>query len=244
MANEKEMPVILVNDAFGDFTEQFVDFLQTLDQQCVFLFDEFEKSFDESDQESLLSVLDGAEITKSLFLFVANDRYRINEFMFNRPGRIYYRFEFSGLQSDFIREFIEDNLKDSSKIESCFQLCVAFQKLNFDMLKAVVEEINRYGEQPAEAIKLLNVELNYNENRYNIFLLENETETIVMEDRWFCPLDSTTYVKLKGDNHDYFLSPDKLININSVDDIFIYNSDGKIFKAEKALNIKFNFNAF
>jgi hypothetical protein len=76
--------------------------------------------------------------------------------MRNRPGRIFYAIDFSGLDVDFIREYCEDNLKNKDHIDSVCKASFMFSQFNFDMLKALVEEMNRYGENAHEAMALLN----------------------------------------------------------------------------------------
>jgi hypothetical protein len=78
--------------------------------------------------------------------------------MRNRPGRIFYMLEFKGLDQEFIREYCTDNLRDASlkNIDQICQTAGLFSQFNFDMLKALVEEMNRYNETPREAMKMLN----------------------------------------------------------------------------------------
>jgi hypothetical protein len=76
--------------------------------------------------------------------------------MRNRPGRIFYMIDFSGLDTAFVREYCEDNLNNKEHINSVCNISTIFNQFNFDMLKAMVEDMNRYGETPQEVIKLLN----------------------------------------------------------------------------------------
>jgi hypothetical protein len=153
------IPTIIINQAWtGD---KFNKFLQDIEQPCVVLFDEFEKVYDSDDQEQALTLLDGVFPSKKLFIITCNDKWRVNEHMRNRPGRIYYMLEFKGLDAEFIREYCEDNLKAKEHIERIANISVMFDQFNFDMLKALVEEMNRYGETPAEALKMLNAKPEY-----------------------------------------------------------------------------------
>jgi hypothetical protein len=134
------------------------------------LFDEFEKTYREPEhQESLLTLLDGVYPSKKLFVLTSNDKYRIDQHMRNRPGRIYYMFEYGGLDPEFIREYCDDNLVNKSFTDSVIQFASTFSKFNFDSLKAMVEEMNRYNESAADVSRLLNVKPTFEENRqYNI----------------------------------------------------------------------------
>jgi hypothetical protein len=160
-AAEMGYPTILINSPFcGD---DFNSFLQAINQPCVVLFDEFEKTYQKDKQESILTLLDGVFPTKKLFVLTSNEKYRIDDNMKNRPGRIFYLLEFGGLDENFIREYCSDNLlpeyaKFTSDIAT---ISNRFDTFNFDMLKAFVEEINRYGDSPADLMSLLNAKPEY-----------------------------------------------------------------------------------
>ena len=55
-------------------------------------------------QDAILTLLDGVYPSTMLFLFTVNEKSKITKNMINRPGRIYYVLDFSGLDSDFIRQ--------------------------------------------------------------------------------------------------------------------------------------------
>lgn len=148
------IPTIVINAPWcGD---NFNSFMQTIDQNCVILFDEFEKVYDKEEQEAILTLLDGVYPSKKLFLLTCNDKWRVDQHMRNRPGRIFYMIDFKGLDTEFVREYCEDNLLDRTQIQAVCNISSVFSQFNFDMLKAMVEDMNRYGETPQEVIKLLN----------------------------------------------------------------------------------------
>ena len=90
-----DIPTIIINNNWtGDV---FNKFLQDIEQPCVILFDEFEKVYDDEDQEKALTLLDGVFPSRKLFVITCNDKWRVNEHMRNRPGRIYYMIDFKGL---------------------------------------------------------------------------------------------------------------------------------------------------
>lgn len=151
---EEKIPTIIISEAFKG--SDFNKFIQDIDQPSVVLFDEYEKIYDRDSQDAMLTLLDGVYFSKKLFILTCNDRYRINEHMRNRPGRIFYMLEFEGLDKDFIAEYCLDNLKRTDYTESVCKIATLFSKFNFDMLKALVEEMNRYNESPQNAMRLLN----------------------------------------------------------------------------------------
>jgi hypothetical protein len=170
---------------------QFNNFIASIDDACLVLFDEFEKVYDWDAQEELLTLLDGTVTTKKLVIFTSNDRYRINEHMVNRPGRIFYSIEYVGLEADFIREYCEENLNDKSQIESVLTLAEFVGEFNFDMLKALVEEMNRYKETVKEAIDFLNIDIGKSSSKsYDTLVTRNDIPLEVYQDQWSDPLKS------------------------------------------------------
>ena len=164
------IPTIVINSPFAG--DKFNSFLQSIDQPTVILFDEFEKVYPSEIQEQILTLLDGVFPSKKLFLLTCNDKYRVDSHMRNRPGRIYYMIDYKGLTADFIIEYCEDNLNNKEHIEKITQIASLFSEFNFDMLKAVVEEMNRYNETPEQVLKLLNAkpEFDNGTSKYNIEL--------------------------------------------------------------------------
>lgn len=156
---ESEMPVILINsEHFGD---NFNSFLSSITQPTVVLFDEFEKVYSKEGQEKILTLLDGTYQSQKLFLLTSNDKWNLNANMKNRPGRIFYLLEFSGLDESFIREYCEDRLHNQSKISDIVQVSGMFDQFNFDLLSSFVEEVNRYGENPIDLVRILNAKPEY-----------------------------------------------------------------------------------
>lgn len=153
-AYEIGIPTIIINAPWiGD---NFNSFIQSIQQSCIVLFDEFEKVYNREQQEHILTLLDGVFPTKKLFMLTCNDKGRVDFHLRNRPGRIFYMIEFEGLDVEFIKEYCEDVLIDKSHIEVICKISTLFSSFNFDILKAMVEEMNRYGETPQEVLKLLN----------------------------------------------------------------------------------------
>ena len=156
---KQNVPTIVVNAPWhGD---KFNTLIQSIQQPCIVMFDEFEKVYNSEEQEALLTLLDGIYSTKKLFLLTSNDKWRVDSHMRNRPGRIFYMVNFTGLDADFIREYCGDNLKNQKHTESIVNIASVFGAFNFDMLKALIEEMNRYNETPQEAMRILNVKAEF-----------------------------------------------------------------------------------
>ena len=161
------IPTIVINQPWtGD---KFNQLIQSIEQPCVVLFDEFEKVYDSDDQEAMLTLLDGVFPSKKLFVITCNDKWRVDSHMRNRPGRIFYMLDYKGLTQDFIIEYCEDNLNNKSHIQRICAITSLFNQFNFDMLKALVEEMNRYNEPPEEALRMLNVKPEFDSgNKYTV----------------------------------------------------------------------------
>ena len=159
IAIQSGLPVIIVNsDHSGD---NFNSFLSSITQPCIVFLDEFEKTYNRESQEKILTLLDGTYQSRKLFLLTSNDKFRIDNNMKNRPGRIFYLIEFGGLEEEFIVEYCRDNLKDQSYVPDVLRVSRLFDIFNFDLLAAIVEESNRYGENPKDLLGLLNAKPEY-----------------------------------------------------------------------------------
>lgn len=152
------VPTLIINEPHhGD---NFNRFIQTIDQPCVVVFDEFEKTYRRSeDQESMLTLLDGTYPSKKLFIVTSNDLWAVNQHMINRPGRLFYCIEYGGVSEAFIEEYCAANLRDAKHVPDILRLSSMFVEFNFDMMKALVEELNRYGDTVAETLRIMNIKI-------------------------------------------------------------------------------------
>lgn len=160
-AAERGIPTIIVASPWAG--EVFNQFIQKITQECIVVFDEFEKTYNEPpQQEALLTLLDGTFPTRKLFLLTCNNKYKIDMNMTNRPGRLFYNIEFKGLETFFIEDYCKENLIDKSQLSGLLKVCSIYENFNFDMLKALVEEMNRYSESAAKAVAWLNIKPIFN----------------------------------------------------------------------------------
>jgi hypothetical protein len=168
-AAEAGVPTIVINEPWCG--ESFNAFMQMIEQPTVILFDEFEKVYDKDDQEKMLTLLDGVYPSKKLFVLTCNDKWRVDSHMRNRPGRIFYSLDFKGLEQDFIIEYCQDNLKNVAQTDSVCRVAAMFDQFNFDMLKALVEEMNRYDETASESMRMLNAKPEFGgDSKYKVSL--------------------------------------------------------------------------
>ena len=169
--------------------DAFNKLIQDITQPCVVLFDEFEKVYDRDSQEAILTLLDGVFPSKTLFVLTCNDKWRVDQHMRNRPGRIYYMLDYTGLTMEFIEEYCDDNLKSPQHKDSVCKIASLFSAFNFDMLKALIEEMNRYGETAQEAMRMLNTKPEFaNNDEYMVQLIVDnkpvESKDVENNSKW------------------------------------------------------------
>lgn len=151
-------------------------FLSDIDERCIILFDEFEKTYSKDDsQNSVLSLFDGTYQSNKLFVLTVNHVYRVSEFVLNRPGRVYYHLRYSGIEEEFIREYCEYHLDNKSLVEDFITLSKAIGKFNFDILQALVQEVNIHEESPLQCYKLMNIDIDESNSSWACTLVDTNT---------------------------------------------------------------------
>lgn len=155
---EKAFPVIIVSG----YIPGLADFLSSIQQEVVVVFDEFEKTFQRTNdfdpQVELLPMFDGMDNGKKLFLVTCNEVGKLNSYLLNRPGRFHYHLVISNPTEVEIREYLKDSLKEEfyNEIENV----VRFSHLvdvTFDYLRAIVFELNQ-GYTFSETMADLNID--------------------------------------------------------------------------------------
>lgn len=154
-----EGQAVLICDAGSNMTSPgLTHFLASLSFPFVALFDEFEKNFESLEEQSvLLSLMDGLSQSRRLFLLTANNRAKISPFMLDRPGRIFYAFEYNGLGRDVITEYCAEQGVSEADTDAIIAAAEMSNSVSFDVLQAIVEEMKRYGLPFAQAVDGLNV---------------------------------------------------------------------------------------
>jgi ATPase family associated with various cellular activities (AAA) len=235
----KDIPTLIVNSPFcGD---GFNKFIQDIQQPCVIIFDEFEKTYDAADQEMVLTLFDGIFSSKKLLVLTCNNRWKISEHMRNRPGRLLYSIDYNGLDAAFIKEYCEDVLEDKSHILKICEIANLFEHFNFDMLQSLVEEMNRYQESPLEAMALLNAKPEYvsdhnNHRNYKVALAVNgaplPAEHQLIDETWSGnPLNAAISIDVDENpgNNEYkykthHFVPSDLTHVNASTGHFLYTN--------------------
>lgn len=156
-------PVIMVNSNFGGLA----DFLGSINQDCLVVFDEFDKSFSINDsqtidrtaaQNDLLTLFDGVIPGHKLFAITCNDLAKVSGFFMNRPGRFRYHLRFDYPEEAAVREFLRDKVGASLRQEDEDSV-VRFSNLvpqSYDCLTAIAAELSA-GETFKSAMEILNI---------------------------------------------------------------------------------------
>lgn len=226
IAAENEIPTIIVNsDWHGD---KFNKLLQDINQDCIVLFDEFEKVYNSKEQQAILTLMDGVFPTKKLFILTVNDKWAVDSHMRNRPGRLFYCIEYKGVDSEFVTEYCNENLKEEllTHVSKIVRLSAMFENFTFDILKALVEEMNRFDETPEQALKYLNASPEGEVNtQYNVKIFKVGVEQKVVYGSVFTgsPLQRGHAVELE--NNDYNYSPSDLVEIDLLNGKYHYKVD-------------------
>lgn len=229
-AKEKNIPTIVINKPWhGD---QFNAFIQSISQPAVILFDEFEKVYlmddDTNYQEKILTLFDGVYSSQKLFLLTCNDKYRMDSHMMNRPGRLYYLLEFDGLDQDFVIEYCEDNLLNKGFIQAVAATASLFQSFNFDMLKAMVEDMNRYDESPSEVLKFLNIRLdNGGYEKFNVKLIVDGKKVENAQANWSggSPVSQVIRIHNYEEDKEYVFSSKHLKKLEPKTRVFTFKNE-------------------
>ncbi len=156
MANN-DQPIIVVNIPISG--DSFGIFLQKLGKPVTLFFDEFEKTYAREEyQNGLLTILDGVYPIKMLAILTSNDQSKMISPLLDRPGRVYYKIDYKGLEYAFIMEYAAEKLTNKDHLAELGRLAT-MADLNFDQLQALIEEMNRYDESVKEAVQLLNISI-------------------------------------------------------------------------------------
>lgn len=151
------LPVILVSD----YIPGIANFLTTIDQDVVVLFDEFEKTFaDRNDcypQDEMLPLFDGLEDGHKLFVVICNEVCKLSDYFTNRPGRFHYHLVFSLPTAEEITEYLADKLLPQyHNMITDIVRYAKFGYITYDCLRAIAFDLNM-GYSLAETMEDLNV---------------------------------------------------------------------------------------
>lgn len=155
-AVENGIPVLVVSHPIP-----LVEVLEHLNQPVVVVFDEFEKTHAEKeDQQALLTALDGMARSrhKRMYVFTTNSK-TVDENFLDRPSRIRYCWDFRRLGDDVIEMLLDDLLQpDVAHLRTDILTYLAARKvLSIDVAKTVINEVNLFKEAPSAFAEMMNL---------------------------------------------------------------------------------------
>ena len=260
-------PVIVVNG----YIPGIDSFLGSIEQEVIVLFDEFEKTFRQDDdhhepQEEMLSLFDGTDGGKKLFIITCNEVRKLNTYLLNRPGRFHYHFEILPPSGEEVKEYMIDKLDHAywDQIDKVVSLANSIY-MTYDYLRAIAFELNQ-GYTLDEALADLNIaraqaEFNITVTvhggiEYNAY---GESMDLYSDDTKYVRAYNYTEAKDKGMPNSiwFYLTPTKVENVNGtltypvsevsvrdmIDEDDFWDLEGEerrimIEKVKKALEIK------
>lgn len=231
LANSLNLPVIVVK-SFDDQNQELMEFLSSFNFDCVLFFDEFEKQFPPK-ESSILQIMDGVYTSnfRKIFLLTTNTTH-INENMISRPSRLRYIHEFGNLEESIVREYLDDTLKDKTKVEEIVDFVDTLEIITIDILKSIVEEINIFGyEEFVQTKKFFNIKTATYEYKcvYNAFSMRDKTSNdftvsnYLKDVKLFLNRRSRNSFPTDSDYHDYLNELSEKYILYSPDEINVTN---------------------
>ena len=180
-AAKENIPLIIVLE----YTPGISSFISSIEQEVIVLFDEFEKTFSATEQrdpqKEMLSLFDGIDNGKKLFVITCNEVNKLNSYLLNRPGRFHYHFTLTNPTPQEVREYLTDKLlpQYQDKIDQVvsFAMCA---DVTYDYLRAIAFELN-HGYTFEETLMDLNI--SKEKPLYFIITVEFEDGTFVENPR-------------------------------------------------------------
>ena len=126
------------------FGEGLIAFLTAFrNNHTMVVIDEFEKVYNEKEEmQGLLSLLDGTGTLPLFTLLTCNKVSSDMEYFINRPGRVYFKIDFSGLSLSVIEDYCKQELEIQELYSQIKDYSVQFKHFTLDMLSVLVTELN------------------------------------------------------------------------------------------------------
>jgi len=191
VCNQLKLPVILITRPYNDIA----NFISTIDQNIILMFDEFEKIYefypmraveDEEPTEpgskhsihNLLMLMDGVFTSKykRLFILTTNKDY-LPDPVIARPSRIRYVKDFSDLSHKAIMAVLNDMVKNKKLIPGLVSLLKGLEIITVDIVKSIAEEANLYDTDDPKFFSIFNIKRQ--EHHYDLYeIKKNKKEEL------------------------------------------------------------------
>ena len=162
MCNKLGLPVIICDEPYPGLPA----FLAGINHDCVFFFDEFEKSFrlecgdnENCAGEDLLSIMDGVYNSDHCHIFVlTTNELKVNDNLLSRPSRIRYLKSFGDvIDRKILEEYIDDNLQRKEYRDEVIEFVNSLTMATIDIVKSIVDEVNLHDVHVSEFKEFFNV---------------------------------------------------------------------------------------
>jgi hypothetical protein len=132
------------------------------------------------------------------------------------------------------------NLADPTSANGIVKASLLFPKFNFDMLKALVEEMNRYGESAMDSLKFLNIKPDWEQSQGQQYTLTAEFKNDKGDDRkvtrrWTgnplaAPIEFQFYDNEDGEHYEFIFDVADVKRMDAESGQIMYESDeAKVF---------------
>lgn len=207
ICNRLKAPVILVTKPWKDMA----NFINSIDQDIIMLFDEFEKIYEfysfgglrnEEDEDmpvqpnenmgvqnvsNLLMLMDGVFTSthKRLFIMTTNKDY-LPDPMIARPSRVRYVKDFKDLGKEAILEILNDTVKNKELIDPLVDMLKQLEIITVDIVKAIAEEANLFNTADPDFYNIFNVKRQ--EHHYDFYqIMKGKKEKLLATNELFYP---------------------------------------------------------
>lgn len=137
-AHDNDVPVVIIDEASG--VRGIANYVDQLPENILVMFDEFEKNFDQDDQQQFLGLFDGMSNKKRMYVITVNNVYQLSEFMRERPGRLLFHIRFDYPDENEVEEYLSYYVKDISEENlSIAKALSSMSNVNYDILNAMVK---------------------------------------------------------------------------------------------------------
>lgn len=155
LIKEQNLPVLVIKSPVP-----LQSIFDSVKQDLIVIFDEFEKTHDAESQQALLSTIDGMSrsVHNRLIVFTTNNP-AIDENFKDRPSRIHYQFEFQRVADEIIEGLINDSLPQELHVykSEIFDFLHSREICTIDIVKAVIAEVKTFKEPPLQFEDILNI---------------------------------------------------------------------------------------
>lgn len=183
LIHERQMPVLLVQHPIP-----LAGVLEQIRQDVAIIFDEFEKTHSEDEQQALLSAVDGLSRSSygRVFLFTTNNP-KIDINFIDRPSRIRYIFQFNRVSDAVVNGLLDDMLPEELRhfADDCLTFFAGREVLTIDVVRQTIREVIAFKESPYAFANFFNVAAS-NPPHFTISLLDPTTgDVLKILEPWF-----------------------------------------------------------